>query len=173
MAKARGRPTGGRETRLVTSSFATQGSIRASGRRSGRRASQMARRTSRKHGPFRSTVRVVTDDTSSEYSRQLRRGVRTMAGARRRNLALVLSLAVQVAVAPWLPCPCSLGRGGAQAAADHQREAPEKGGSRCELCETGREAQHCQSSPPMSRHTAGRDSALPGGCGGRRDSRIA
>jgi len=85
-----------------------------------------------------------------------------MAGARRRKLTVVLSLAVQVAAATWGPCPCSVGQGGAQPAADYQRQAPTKGGARCGLCENGREAGRCHFSHPLNRHTAGRDSALPG-----------
>ena len=70
-----------------------------------------------------------------------------MPGPLPRNLALMLCLAVQVTVAPWLPCPCRWAEAEIRGASAFQREGADEGESRCRLCEGGKSARHCQQFP--------------------------
>lgn len=74
-----------------------------------------------------------------------------MSGRRPGNLALMLCLAVQVIVAPWLPCPCRLWEGDTQRTFALQREGADQGESRCGFCEAGKDAQPCKHLPPTTR----------------------
>ena len=75
-----------------------------------------------------------------------------MAAPHPQNLALVLCLALQVTVAPWLPCPCRWVEGDTQRASAPQREAADQGDSQCGLCQAGNNARQCRHLPPPTRH---------------------
>ena len=76
-----------------------------------------------------------------------------MAGPHRRNLVLVLCLAVQVTLAPWVPCPCRRVEGDTQRAVALEGEEPREGESPCGRCEASDSVWHCQQSPSSIPHT--------------------
>ena len=75
-----------------------------------------------------------------------------MAGPFPRNLALMLCLAAQVTVAPWLPCPCRWVEGDTRGASAFQRDEADEEESRCGLCEAGKSARHFRDLPRTTHH---------------------
>jgi hypothetical protein len=65
---------------------------------------------------------------------------------------LVLCLAVQVTVAPWLPCPCQSEERATRHAVVLDGEEPHEDEAPCGRCEAGNNVRHCQKSSSTISH---------------------